>query len=537
MKNSAQEVVMEMDVLVIGSGLAGVFAAVKAKELGADVTLVSKGTIGRSGQTPWADGTFVFSPDWESRFEEYAEQGIKYGEYLSNRDWTERVMKESYARFQDLESWGISFLKDADGKYKSMSMRGREQPMRNWTAKGSSGDWVKPLRSQLQKTGVRILERIMIVELLKQGNTISGAIGISTDSWDLYVFKAKATVICTGAGGFKPVGSWPLGDLTADGHVMAYKAGAEITGKEFEDFHNLMIKRTGSLCLPSFNRTGLPFAPALNAEGNEVPEMGFGLNGDFEAHAGRAPLRREKEEFFSGVALGMSVHTAEGIWPVDENCASSVPGLYAAGDSCGSYVTGAHYGMGGAGTATASVTGARAGIAAAKHAQQTKQTKIDEQNLARLKDLVRMPAKRPGGFSPDWVTMLLRNTMMPYFILRVKRGDRLQAVLTLVEFMRDHLSPQLFARDPHELRLVHETKNMIINAEMKLRASLYRTESRGTHYREDYPRRSDPDWLAWVLLKEENGQMKVFKKPIPEKWWPDLKIPYEKRYPTRFPGE
>jgi succinate dehydrogenase/fumarate reductase flavoprotein subunit len=275
----------------------------------------------------------------------------------------------------------------------------------------------------------------------------------------------------------------------------------------------------------------------LNAEGNELPENGFGLNADFEAHAGRAPLRRGEDEFFSGVALGMSIHTAEGVWPIDGNCASGIPGLYAAGDSCASMVTGAQYGVLGGGTANASVTGARAGMAAAQYARQTARPVVDKQTLSQTRELVLGPARRVGGFSPGWVTQLLKNAMMPYFILRVKHGDRLQATLTLVEFMRDHLSPKLFAGDPHELRLAHETRNMIINAEMKLRASLYRTESRGTHYREDYPRRSDPDWLVWVLLKEADGRMKVFKKPIPEKWWPDLSQPYTQRYPARFPGE
>ncbi|MCK4953468.1 FAD-binding protein, partial [Candidatus Bathyarchaeota archaeon] len=99
------------------------------------------------------------------------------------------------------------------------------------------------------------------------------------------------------------------------------------------------------------------------------------------------------------------------------------------------------------------------------------------------------------------------------------------------------LVPKLKANNPHELRLAHETKNMILNAEMKLRSSLYRTESRGCHYREDYPRRDDPNWLAWVILKEENDKMKLSKRPIPKEWWPDLSKPYEERYPIRFPGE
>ena len=136
---------------------------------------------------------------------------------------------------------------------------------------------------------------------------------------------------------------------------------------------------------------------------------------------------------------------------------------------------------------------------------------------------MRAPAGRTGGFSPRWVTQILRSVMTPYFITYIKHGRRLEAALTLVEFLRDHMAPMLYARDSHELRLAHETKNMVLNAEMMLRASLFRTESRGMHYREDYPRRDDSSWLAWTKLKEE-GSMKVFKELIPEEWRPGARM-------------
>jgi succinate dehydrogenase/fumarate reductase flavoprotein subunit len=273
-----------------------------------------------------------------------------------------------------------------------------------------------------------------------------------------------------------------------------------------------------------------------DAEGKPVPGFGFGFNPDIEAHAGKAPLYRGKKEVFSNVALGLSVHTVEGIWPADEGCGAGIPGLYAAGDSCATNIVGAMYSMGGCGTSNASVTGARAGTAAAKYAKQTEIPAVNEEELSRLKESVLAPTKRQGGFSPGWVTQLLKNAMTPYPILNIKHGDRLQATLTQIEFMRDQLCPKLYARDPHELRLAHETKHMVINAEMKMRASLFRTESRGMHYREDYPRRADPDWLAWVMIKEVGGKMTLYKKPIPKEWWPDLSVPYEKRYPAEISG-
>ena len=95
------------------------------------------------------------------------------------------------------------------------------------------------------------------------------------------------------------------------------------------------------------------------------------------------------------------------------------------------------------------------------------------------------PRERETGFTPAWVTQVLQNTMFPYFVLMVKEQGRLEAALSTVTFLRENMVPHLVARDAHELRLAHETANMLLNAEMKLRASLYRTESRGTHYRDD----------------------------------------------------
>ena len=78
---------------------------------------------------------------------------------------------------------------------------------------------------------------------------------------------------------------------------------------------------------------------------------------------------------------------------------------------------------------------------------------------------------------------------------------------------------------------------MVLNAEMKLKASLFRTESRGRHYREDYPNRDDENWLAWVNLKNIGGEMVLKKKPIPSAWHPDHKKSKEEKYPFRFPRE
>jgi succinate dehydrogenase/fumarate reductase flavoprotein subunit len=550
---------LEVDVLVIGGGIAGCFAAIKARGQGATVLLVDKGFAGKSGQTPYARGFMVFNPDWGHKLDAWMDYINITSEYINNRTWTEITITESYARYQDLLSWGIKFKQGADG-----------QPVRYPAPPGvtdsleiedkTKGEYALILRRQALKSGVKILDRITVTGLLKQDGRIVGAIGMPVDSYELYIFIAKAIILCVGGCGFKPAAYPPIVQLTGDGEAMAYRAGAEILGKEFIDTHSTRMDAPVGIPNMLGRNKEVPDElkvlvgprrgrPEVNAEGDMLPERpaqashyGYTyLEREFEAHAGRAPIYTPtpdgSKEVVGGACLGMSLRKADGLWPADNHCRSSLPGLFAAGDALGNMQNGAVYALPGSAIAGGAVTGTIAGEAVAKEALEMGKLTVNESEIARAKQVVLAPLERQGGFSPRWVTQLLQNTMMPYFISYIKQADRLQATLTIVEFIQEHLVPRLFARDPHELRLAHETKNMVLSAEMRLRSALFRTESRGNHYREDYPCRDDPDWLAWIKIKEEHGQMQLIKVPVPKEWWPDLSAPYQQIYPFRFPGE
>jgi succinate dehydrogenase/fumarate reductase flavoprotein subunit len=236
-----------------------------------------------------------------------------------------------------------------------------------------------------------------------------------------------------------------------------------------------------------------------------------------------------------GRALGQSAHVADGVWPINKDCESEVPGLYAAGDSLGARACGAEYPGQGFATAYCAVTGARAGTAGAKRAAQVPETPIQEAEIQRAMDYVFAPWEKNGGLSAQWVTQVMQSIIFPYYVIFVKSEERLQIALQQILYVRKELIPKLYANDFHELRLVHETINMALNMEMKLRASLERKESRGAHFREDYPTRIDPYGLMWIKLKDEDGVMTLTHEKIPEKWWPDFNIPYAERYKRRFP--
>jgi succinate dehydrogenase/fumarate reductase flavoprotein subunit len=127
--------------------------------------------------------------------------------------------------------------------------------------------------------------------------------------------------------------------------------------------------------------------------------------------------------------------------------------------------------------------------------------------------------------------------MSPIHVLYIKSQRRLDGALASIEYLREHVVPKMIARDGHELRIAHEAANMLLNAEMKLRAGMYRKESRGTHFIEEYPARDDRNWLCWVLQRKENGRMVESKYPLPADWGPPRSMAYRERYPRVFPGE
>jgi len=125
------------------------------------------------------------------------------------------------------------------------------------------------------------------------------------------------------------------------------------------------------------------------------------------------------------------------------------------------------------------------------------------------------PLKREQGYSPAWVTQTLQGIMIPNFVLYIKKESMMQAALAYIQELRDHHQPLLKAADLHELRLAHETANMLLNAEMKLRASLMRKESRCSHFRLDYPEMDTKKWNAWInIYQGTDGSMQLEKQPF-----------------------
>jgi len=169
----------------------------------------------------------------------------------------------------------------------------------------------------------------------------------------------------------------------------------------------------------------------------------------------------------------------------------------------------------GSSLAGSAVQGAIAGEEAAKFSNTIKVPKVSKEQIMRVKEEILAPLKREAGYSPAWITHTLQGIIIPNFVLYIKKERMLNAALFYVEELKESHLPHIKASDMHELRLAHETNNMLISAEMKLKASLMRKESRCSHYRLDYPGLDDKNWKAWInIYKDASGAMAFEKQPF-----------------------
>ena len=391
------------DVLVIGGGMAGLFAAVKAYDAGSKVMLVSKGRLGSSGMTPFAKGIFTYDAKNEKlSLDEFVDTVSRSALGTNNPVYTRQMAEHSLARVNELREWGFF-----------------DSPLYN-------NSFSKPITER----NIPVMERIVITHLIKEDGRIAGAAGFSLDETKIHIFNAKSVILCTGAGGFKPNG-FPICDLTHDGTIMAYNIGAKVTGKEWNDghpgqstnaadcfggWHGMFEQKPGTTGVEVHHDLGVDLNYKAYIAGNPV-EMGrpgqddenqvqggpyvpaefkrSGSPGGGDGQDERRPPRNGDGPpeggappgmggvSVGGSSAGMAIHKSEGLVPINDKCESTIPGLYAAGDALGSYMAGAIYTQVGSSLAGSAVQGAIAAEAAAEYCKKTEALKISTSKINR----------------------------------------------------------------------------------------------------------------------------------------------------------
>ena len=583
------------DVLVIGSGYAGTMAALRAHDLGQKVIVVTKQLVGKSGLSPWANTMLFYDETLGDKRDDWIQAFQQRTEYLTDLDYLDLFMNDSLARFLEWRELGI--VNDSSRLPTPAELvqysRGSGTPKdRRWV-------WPRIFKNKgIQVVERTMLTNLLVAN----NGAVAGAAGFHVESDEVILFRSKSVVMCTGSGAFKaggyPIsgstndGDWMAYNIGARIGGKEFEdfhgAGGQYPSDSWGQGDQRYMGRIYATEPPTYRPIRSPEGGRgrgggggrgrqaihdLHRNGPSAPRGGRGgiyppdnLTNTYDYtyepvdqtkwenvrydHDGNHPpltwpelpsrTNPQPPDSYNvgGGGTGLGIHASEGIFPVDANCWSGIPGLYAAGDALCSRLCGANYAGKGCSSSSAGVFGYRAGEEAAKFARGSSEPSVSADQISIATNEILEPLKRTGGYDPHWLQELVLQTYAPYYMVKMKHGERLEAALTNVEFMRDHVAPKVRAADPHENRLCHEAKHMVFVLEMKLRASLFRKESRGTHFREDYPYRDDKNFLAWTAChKDSNGKMTVSKVPVPDRMKTHNDLSYKDRYRIQFPGE
>ena len=227
------------DVLVIGSGGAGLRAAIEASAAGVSVGMVSKCLLGKA-HTVMAEGGIaaaLANVDERDNWKVHFADTMRGGQYVNNWRMAELHAREAPARVRELEAWGAVFDRTNDGRILQRNFGGHKYPRLAHVGDRTGLEMIRTLQDHGVHRGIDVHMEICILTLLKEGERISGAFGYDRERGRFHLFRAKAIVLATGGVGkaYKITSnSW---DCTGDGHSLAYHAGAELIDMEYIQFH------------------------------------------------------------------------------------------------------------------------------------------------------------------------------------------------------------------------------------------------------------------------------------------------------------
>ncbi len=485
------------DALIVGGGMAGGWAAIAAARAGASVILVDKGRFGTSGVTATAGpGHWWVPPDAEERERAVRERSLR-GFGLADPAWMLRVIDQTWRTLPTLADH-YDFPVDPAGVTQYRGLRGPE--------------YLRALRRTAEACGVTILDHSPALELLlHRDGAVAGAAGIRRQAQnEPWTVRAAGVVLATGGVSFR---SGLLGSRnnTGDGYLMAAEAGASLSGMEFSTFHTVSPIWSCQTRAASYS-----FATYFDEDGNEIADtrgpdnsrvLGRALlRGRVFCTLARTPedLRRILPQVQPAVALDFArrgvdpfrdrfevtlrgegtVRGTGGLRIVDADCATEVPGLFAAGDAATrELVAGATSGGGAQNSAWALSSGIWSGRAAAALALRSG-TRSTE--AARpLGEAGLRPRRAGGGIDPAELVAAAQAEMLPFDKILFRTGGGLETSLDALDGVWQALRDDLAAgTDPLAAR---EGAALIACARWCSAAALARAESRGMHRREDAP--------------------------------------------------
>ena len=572
------------DALVIGGGGAGMRAAIELSDQVKTAVITklyptrSHTGAAQGGVCAALGNTEEDSPEW------HAFDTVKGGDYLTDQPAAQLMTEEAIDAIYQLERWGLPFNRTPDGRIDQRRFGGHtanhgERAVRRacYAADRTGHMILQTLYQQCVKRNVRFFNEFYCLDLLRADDgSAAGVVAYELATGELHVFRAKSIVFATGGYGRMFRVTSNAHALTGDGPAVAWRRGIPLEDMEMFQFHPTGLARLGVLLSEAargeggvvLNKDGERFmaryAPTIKdlaprdlvsrAIYQEIKEgRGGGPNGDWAyldiSHLDPKVIEEKLPDIteFARVYLKVeptkepvpiqpTAHYAMGGIPTDVDGRvvvgpdeDVVPGLYAAGECACVSVHGANR-LGTNSLLDLVVFGRRAGADAARHAKESPQAAVPDAPEGHTLEMLDRILGRSSGDNAADVRKELQDSMFDLaFVVRTEEGlTKMQEILGGLRERHDRVAiTDKGAIYNTDLMEVVELGFLLDCADALVAGALVRTESRGAHFRDDYPSRDDDNWLKHTLAyRQDDGSIRMDYKPV--KMGPY--VPMERKY-------
>jgi fumarate reductase (CoM/CoB) subunit A len=557
---------VKTDVVVVGGAGAGCRAAIAAADEGVEVVLLDKGTAGRSGATPcalWSIQAPFGERGMDSRDspEQMFRDMVVGGRYLGDQNIVEVISHTACDRILDLESYGVKFKKTEDGRFYQTPMPGQTYPRSCFIIENGNALSTILAKEASQRRNVWIRNDFLAFHILKRGDRAVGVLGLDVKEGELEAILAKSVVLASG--GYTSI--WDFSDnpptMTGDAVAMAYNAGADIVDLEFNQFYGTDVlwppSVRGTVVLYEllaepftdanvYNSEGKPVFPkplpirdeAIRIMYREIMEGRGTPHGGLWYDVTKSPKPREEVrrifeemtprhyEFIKNAAgidlveepleVAPASHYQCGGVYINEKGETTVAGLFACGECAGNYM-GANR-LAGSALADTQTMGAQAGRHAALAAKKSPEPRVSRRSLeeegSRACSLFK---KKRNPISPQEVKEQIKRVVGRY-VAPIRDAQGLKTALNELKRIKSKLIPNMaipcVAKYNLEWVDALEANLMVETAELTVGSALFRTESRGHHFRLDHPETDDKRWLKHTVVRMKGGKPSYFTRPV-----------------------
>ncbi len=523
------------DVLVVGSGGAGLRAAVAAKSKGARVLIASKFSIGQTSNTYISKGVMaasgIGSP--EDSIDTHVNDTLNSGRFLNDKAMVEAIASRAKEETSFLQKCGAGFSMDGD-KPMVLHIPGHQHPRHLFGSDWKGSNIVLPLKHHAAKMGVEFLEHLFVSRILTSDKGITGACGITKDGTFITI-KTPSVVLATGGYSQIFLNTNNVPGITGDGQALCYELKVPLKDMEFIQFYPTARGRRGSRILLNEKLLAQKGIFLKNQAGENILEKQgfpdfFSINRDQlaqvmmkETRKGRVvidlgPLPSDMAKLLSPLIPSSywkgerafevvpTTHFCMGGVKTDDQGKTEISGLFAAGE-----VTGGAHGanrLGGNSLSEIFSMGSIAGINAAYLAKNSPKPSLIQSQADDEKQRLEMMFSKEG-VEPGDLTLKLKKLMWDKAGI-IRNKDELEQALSIIE---ENL-PKTRIETPGELIKMLELNNMQLISKAVCKAALMRTETRGAHLRTDFPEEDNKNWLKNIIIQKTDSGMECRAEPV-----------------------